>query len=158
MKFDELREEIETELERMEIVVQEIIKLNEDTSDTEATHREKTAASAYIAQFYNGVENTLKRLSRFYEIPLPTSSAWHIDLFRHFCFPPKEPLPLLFDDALIADMTGLRKFRHVVHHGYGFQLDWERLVEGMKKIESVFERYKSVLLSELSRIENSNGD
>ena len=158
MKISELREEIETELERMEIVVQEITKLNEDTSDTEATHREKTAASAYLAQFYNGVENTLKRLSKFYEVPLPTSSTWHIDLFRCFCSPPKEPLPLLFDDALITDMTGLRKFRHVVHHGYGFQLDWERLVEGMKKIESVFERYKSVLLAELSKTENSNAN
>ena len=158
MKLAELREEIETELEQMEIVVQEIIKLNDDTSNTEATHREKTAASAYLAQFYNGVENTLKRLSRFYEIPLPTSSTWHIDLFRRFCAPPEKPLPLLFDEALITDMTGLRKFRHVVHHGYGFQLDWVRLVEGMKKIESVFERYKGVLLNELSKIENSNGN
>ncbi|MBS1248950.1 MAG: hypothetical protein MAG431_00520 [Chloroflexi bacterium] len=156
MKFAELREEIEIESKRMEIVVQEIIKLDEDTSHTEATHREKTAASAYLAQFYNGVENTLKRLCRFYEVPLPTSSTWHIDLFRRFCSPPKEPLPVLFGDTLITDMAGLRKFRHVVHHGYGFQLDWDRLVEGMKKIESVFGRYKSVLLVELSKMEDEN--
>jgi hypothetical protein len=158
MTFDELQEDIQTELDWMATVVQEIVDLRQDTINIEPTNREKTAASAYLAQFYNGVENILKRFSRFFNMPLPTSSNWHIDLFNRFCSPPEEPLPPLFDDTLITDMTGLRKFRHVVHHGYGFQLDWERLVGGMNRIEDIFEQFKSVVLTELSRIDTSVDD
>ena len=39
-------------------------------------------------------------------------------------------LPLLFGDSLAAALAGYRKFRHVVHYGYEFQLDWPRVREG----------------------------
>ncbi len=115
----------------MATVVKEIVSLERDTADLEPTNREKTAASAYLAQFYNGVENILKRISRFHNVTLPTSPTWHIDLLNRFCHPPLEPLPVLFNDSLATQLSALRKFRHVVHHGYGFQLDWERLIEGI---------------------------
>ena len=152
MTYDELNEDIQTELGWMATVVQELVELRQDTDSIEPTNRERTAASAYLAQFYNGVENILKRFSRHFNVTLPTSSNWHIEIFNRFCSPPNESLPVLFSDALITDMTGLRKFRHVVHHGYGFQLDWERLVDGMIKIEAIFEQFKSTVLEELSKI------
>jgi hypothetical protein len=39
------------------------------------TVREQTAAAAFLAQFYNGIENILKRISIFYEVPLPTGDT-----------------------------------------------------------------------------------
>lgn len=99
-----------------------------------------------MAQFYTGVENILKRISRFYNVPLPKTEAWHIDLFNRFCSLSEKPLPVLFDDALKADLTGFRKFRHVVHHGYGFQTEWERLIAGIEKIEGTFLRFKTKVL------------
>ncbi|MCX7965284.1 MAG: hypothetical protein N2596_01465 [Syntrophorhabdaceae bacterium] len=142
MTPDELRYEIELEYDYLDQIVKELSQLLEDIGDRQPTVREKTAAAAFLAQFYNGVENILKRICHYYKIPLPTGDSWHIELFKRFCVPPYGPLPLLFNSDLAPDMATLRKFRHVVHHGYGFQLDWERLKEGMINIEEVFRRFK----------------
>lgn len=154
MTIEELKEELSIELESMDVVVRELLSLIKDISDREPTIREKTAAAGFLAQFYNGVENILKRISRFYEIPLPAGDTWHIELFRRFCSPPFTPLPLLFGDDLALAISPFRKFRHVVHHGYGFQIDWSRIKEGISQIEDIFIRIKSTLSDYFKSIES----
>ncbi len=63
MKLAELQEEVAVELEAIEAIVDELLALQEDIADREPTVREKTAAAAFLGQFYNWVENTLKRIS-----------------------------------------------------------------------------------------------
>jgi len=87
----------------------------------------------------------LKRISRFHGVPLPTGEAWHVELFTRFCEPAYGPLPVLFDPALAASLAPFRRFRHVFFHGYSFELDWERMAEGIRQMESVFEQFKRVL-------------
>lgn len=93
MKAEELFEEINIELELIESTLKELSDLHKDVAGREPTVREKTAAAAFIAQFYGGIENILKRISRFNSIPLPTGDTWHIDLFKRFCSPPFKSLP-----------------------------------------------------------------
>ena len=143
MTSDELIEEIRIELENIEIVLKELACLYEDVKSSEVSLRNKTAAAAFHAQFYGGIENILKRISRFYGVSLPSGNLWHVKLFRRFCKPPLEPLPLLFDKALSEDLAPYRKFRHVVHHGYGFQLDWDRMQEGIERSHEIFARFKT---------------
>jgi len=81
MTMDELREEIGIELELIGDTVRELSSLRKDVGSREPTVREKTAA-AFMAQFYGGVENILKRISRFHSVPLPAGDTWHIDLFE----------------------------------------------------------------------------
>ena len=64
------------------------------------------------------------------------------DLREEISFPPQSPLPLLFDDSLAIAMAPYRKFRHIVHHSYGFQMDWERMGEGMARIGDIFDRFR----------------
>jgi len=142
---DELREEISIELELMEGVCSELFALRRDVAEREATVREKTAAAAFLAQFYGGVENILKRVCRFYAIELPSGATWHSELFRWFCAPSSRPLPVLFDDSLALALAPYRKFRHIVYHSYGFQVDWERMVEGIDNLEEVFDKFKARL-------------
>lgn len=49
---------------------------------------------------------------------------------------------MLFDGPLAADLAPYRRFRHVVFHSYGFQLDWSRMTEGASNVEGVFLRLK----------------
>src|SRR3990172_9032345 len=119
MNLKDLREEIAIEIELLESVVKEISSLRNDLMDREPTVREKTAAGAFLAQFYGGIENIMKRISLFHSVPMPTGDNWHTDLFRIFCQPPYKTLPLLFDEQLAIDMAPFRKFRYVVYHGYG---------------------------------------
>jgi hypothetical protein len=143
--LDELREEISIELELMDAVVREVTALRRDVTEREPTVREKTAAAAFLAQFYSGVENILKRIHRFHKLQLPSGDTWHTDLYRRFCDPPYGDLPLLFDEMLAGSMAPYRKFRHVVYHGYGFQMDWERMNAGIGQIGDVFSRFKAKL-------------
>jgi len=154
MRPEELREEIAIELELMDATIQELLALQRDAAERELTIREKTAAAAFLAQFYNGAENIFKRISRFHAVPLPTGATWHVDLFKRFCFPPQEPLPTLLDDSLASALAPFRKFRHVVHHGYGFQLEWNRMAEGIASVEDVFLRFKSRIFDYLRTLES----
>ncbi len=72
MTSAELREEIAIELENIETVLRELSQLRHNVRGREASLLEKTAASAFLAQFYNGLENILKRISRYCNMPLPT--------------------------------------------------------------------------------------
>lgn len=154
MTAQELREEIDIELELIETILKELTDLKKDIADREPTVREKTAAAAFIAQFYGGIENILKRISRFNSIPLPSGDTWHIDLFKSFCDPSNKPLPVLFDKSLASDMSAFRKFRHVVYHGYGFQIDWNRMKEGLDTIDNVYFRFKANLFNYMSKVKN----
>lgn len=40
------------------------------------------------------------------------------------------------------DFSSYRRFRHIVHHGYSFQLKWEIMKEGIEKVESVFQSFR----------------
>jgi len=152
MTTEELREEISIELDSMEATVNEALSLYHDLANNEPTIREKTAAAAFIAQFYGGIENILKRIHRYYAVPMPNGDSWHIEIFKRFCNPVCAPLPLLFDDILACDLAAFRKFRHVVYHGYGFQLDWERMRDGLSVIESVHSRVKVTIMGFVEEI------
>jgi len=57
MTLAELQEEISIELELMGAIVQEAISLLDDLEGREPTVRERTAAGAFLAQFYGRIEN-----------------------------------------------------------------------------------------------------
>jgi hypothetical protein len=107
----ELSEEIAFELESMQITVDELVSLHQDMVNKEPTLRDKTAAAAFLSQFYNGLENILKRIYRYYGISLPTGETWHLDLFQSFCSPTHPGLPQLFDQDLASALASYRRFR-----------------------------------------------
>lgn len=152
MKPAELREEIAVELESMELTVNELVALQRDLKEKEPTTREKTAAAAFLAQLYNGLENILKRISSYNNVSLPAGETWHVELFQRFCSPSHHDLPQLFDEELASALAPYRRFRHVMFHSYGFQLDWSRMAEGIAKVDSVFDRIKSSLSQYLQTI------
>jgi hypothetical protein len=152
VKPDELREEIAVELEALEATVNELLALQRDVAHREPTIREKTAAAAFLAQFYSGIENILKRISRFHDVPLPTGEMWHVDLFQRFCSPSHPDLPSLFDETLASALAPFRRFRHVAFHSYGFQLNWSRMAEGVARVQDVFSQIEASLSDYLETI------
>lgn len=66
MNSTSLAEEISIELDLMANVVYEVLSLFHDVAGRKPTVREKTAAASFLAQFYGGVENILKRIQRYY--------------------------------------------------------------------------------------------
>ena len=113
---------------------------------------EKEKRGMRLVQFYNGIENILKRISHFHSVHLPSSETWHIELFQRFAFPPHPGLPQLFDSELATALAPYRRFRHVAFHSYGFQLDWSRMSEGIKNVEIVFNQIQGSLSVYLNSI------
>jgi hypothetical protein len=136
----------------METILQELAALRNDVAGRGPTVREKTAAAAFLAQFYGGVENILKRISSFHAVDLPVGNTWHIELFKRFCSPAYQTLPELFDGPLSLLIGTFRKFRHVVYHGYGFQLDWDRMREGIETVDEVYMKFRIKLNEYLEKM------
>lgn len=154
MTLDELQEEISIEFELMENTIEEAVSILHDLEEREPTVRKKTAAGAFLAQFYGGIENILKRVHRYHGVAMPTGDSWRTEIFKRFCDPSYPPFPVLFDELLAADLSPFRKFRHVVYHGYGFQLDWERMKGGLAKLEDVYRRFSSAISDYTTKLDS----
>ena len=84
MNADDLNEEVRDELQSMGWVVEELQSLAADVEGRDPTLREKMAAGGFLSSFYMGVENVLKRICKFREVPLPQSARWHAELLDRF--------------------------------------------------------------------------
>lgn len=152
MTSQELSEEVTIQLELIDNTIQLLVSLRNSFSSKMPTPHEKTALASYMAQFYNGVENILKRISRYYNVPLPVGELWHVQLVKNFCEPPEHPLPLLFNKELESSLSMYRRFRHLFFHGYSFQLEWERMKEGAESIDKVYLEVKQMITQFLQQI------
>ena len=142
MNPERLKLEILIELKEMSIVIDDINLLMKETDLTTPSNIQKAATSSLVAQFYTGIENILKRISKYYNFNIPKSDNWHIELFERFCEPNELNLPVLFDNFLREELVNYRKFRHFVFHGYSNKITWERLLSGIKNINEVFTKFK----------------
>ena len=146
MTADDLRAEIDIDMESIETAMEKLAALYADVGNRRPTVREKTAAATFLAQFYGGIENILKRISIFHNMPLPTGKTWQMDLLKRFCIPSYRPLPELFDEFLASGLPPYRRFRHVFHHSYSFELEWESMKEGIERAPPLFVRLKKTVL------------
>jgi len=156
MTVSQLREEIDIELEAMELIVKELVSLGQDLESREPTVREKTAAAAFLSQFYNGIENILKRISYYHDVPLPEGENWHIELFQRFSPNATFDLPQLFDNEFAGDVAPYRRFRHVAFHSYGFNMEWNRMKEGVENIRKIFDEFKLRIAKCLTNLDSSD--
>lgn len=143
MSVDDLLEELEIEFEAIARTLDELTALRRDVSARQPNHRELAAAGLFLANVYNGIENALKRLARYHAVPLPTGPYWHQELLQAFGEPPREGLPALLAADLAHDLTPYRRFRHIVHHGYGVELRWEDMEAGIARLPEVVARFKA---------------
>lgn len=142
MSGAELKRQIEVELRRLAQAVDELRTIEAALNENPSAVVERTAAGALLAQFYAGVERIMKRLLRFHGVEPPRGEQSHLELIELFRATPPEhspTVPDLIDDELAAMLAPYRRFRHVVFHGYGFELDWNRMREGVRNVETVYD-------------------
>ncbi len=156
MNPDKYKQEVSFELKNIDRLATEVISLAKIIGDTNPDTVQISAMSTFIAQFYSGIENIMKRTTKFNNIPLPSTVEWHSELFKRFCNPPYETLPVLFDNDITSKLTIIRKARHYFIHGYSFNIDWEILKPTADSIEFVYARIKTKVLSYLESISEGN--
>ncbi len=158
MKPSELREQVDLEYESIQLTLDELASLKKDIRGRQPTVREMAAAGLFLANYYNGIENILKRICRYHEVTIPSGGDWHVELAKAFCQPPQEQLPALLDQQLAEEMAPYRQFRHVVHHGYGFRLRWNDMLPGIERAADIFSAFWKMVEAHLRQIESEAGN
>lgn len=142
MSADDLAQQVDIDLASMRKTRAELLALFADVQHRDPTTREAAAAGLFLANLYTGAENVLKRIASHHSAELPSGDRWHVELFEAFCDPRREDVPTLFDQQLAGEMAPYRRFRHVVHRGYAFQLRWADMLPGVQQADGVFARFE----------------
>ena len=121
----------------------EVMGLLSQVSSREPTVVERTAAGAFLAQFYNGIENIMKRFVKNLDGQMPTGDTWHIDLARMFAEPAANGMPVFFSQDRFPEIADYRKCRHAVRNSYGHDLVWSKLKPMMERLPHTLKWFKN---------------
>jgi hypothetical protein len=102
---------------------------------------EMSAAAMLLHSFYNGIENILILIFKYYNEELPNGTKWHIELLDK-AFVSNGEREKIFSAELLEPLDEYLKFRHFVRHSYGFQLEWSRMENLIKEIENIWKSVK----------------
>jgi len=132
-----LRNDIALEIVDIRMVLKELDEVLRDAENGPVTPAIRNGGAALVAQCYSGIENILKRIAKYGPKSLPNGPDWHIELLTMF----SADSGGFLDQNLIEKLTRMRKFRHVVHHGYGFKLHWESVHVAMNESRHTVEDF-----------------
>ncbi|MGA2297025.1 MAG: hypothetical protein ABSG15_05700 [FCB group bacterium] len=147
-----LAEEIDIEFKFLDDTAKDTRELIAQVSDKEPNNIEKAAATQYLSQFYNGIENILKRIIKYKNIKLPKTESWHSDLLQMFDKNNPNAKISLFNDEIIETLNAYRKIRHVVRQGYSFQLDWQKLSIALTELPHFLSLFQKIIKDYISSI------
>jgi len=145
MPDEEFLEPIRIEVESLFLVLREINSILSDFPTETPDIRIQAALASFIAQFYNGIENILKRIVKMKGMNLPKGENWHAELFNWYCLPLSTGLPVLFNEKEASHFKKLRKFRHMVYHGYSFRLERELMKSNVLTLDASFDEFIRLL-------------
>ena len=132
--MDELREMIEIEYEKLEQVLKGLPAAEKLPFISEL---ELAGVATYLHNFYNGMENILKRIFKSNKIPLPSGASWHTDLLN------QSVLSSIISEQLKDSLSDFLGFRHFFSHAYAIDLNTEKLEELVSKVDITFKQLKS---------------
>ncbi|MBI2265498.1 MAG: hypothetical protein HYU64_10050 [Armatimonadetes bacterium] len=141
MTAKQLREHCEAEFENIESTLQELrgIVAQEKRYST----AELTAIAAFLHNFYNGIENTLKRIMTYQNVPIPVTSTWHRDLLK------SASDAAIIPATLYEQLSLYLSFRHFFVHAYSIALRWEELEPLVSSIENAWVEFRRAVETHL---------
>ncbi|MBI5787457.1 MAG: hypothetical protein HZA78_01185 [Candidatus Schekmanbacteria bacterium] len=102
--------------------------------------------------FYNGIENILKRICKEYYKTMPKGESWHKELLLLAFNPPAGKIPI-FNQDIVSRLHSYRNFRHRFVSGYGFQLKGEKMLELTDNIDILWNDVKKTISVFWDRLE-----
>jgi hypothetical protein len=105
---------------------------------------EMSAAALLLHSFYNGIENILLLIFKYYDEELPNGIKWHMELLDK-AFTSNKNRSVIFQNEIQENMEEYLKFRHFIRHAYGFQLEWARMENLIKQIEVMWKTLRENL-------------
>ena len=149
----ELQRYFETERRQINRLIDEYRPLLARLAAREPDGIERSALAAMLHSFYTGVENIFKRIATASDGGLPDGRNWHRDLLASMARPGAHRPAALSQAARLA-LRPYLDFRHVFRHGYGFDLQWEKmsgLVRGCEETWRLVQKDLAEFMAALNR-------
>lgn len=150
-KHKELIEDVQDEEKSIEESIERLLKVRNEFDAQAKNIFTEPAMGTYLMNFYNGIENILKRISREYYLTMPKSESWHRELLT-LSFNPPEGKVAIFDGQLVERLHAYRSFRHRFISGYGFHLKGEKMLELADNIRPLWIDVKKAISEFWSKI------
>jgi hypothetical protein len=90
-----------------------------------------------LTEIYLGAENLMRRVAKRLGESLPSGEAWHQQLLAQFSGDVPDLRPALFSPTTAAMLDEFRRFRHVTHHLYALEFDWELMSRLLAQADSL---------------------
>ncbi len=127
-----------SEIRRLTIEIQselsELAKVKAvlDEADAQCAERtpdflELSGIALNLHAFYNGAENLFRRVALELGEGLPTGGGWHSQLLRNMALEIPQLRPRVITQETRSKLDEYLRFRHLVRHAYGHELDWGRI-------------------------------
>lgn len=136
MTKHQLKEYCDAEFENIETVLSELFAVVKPKKPKYST-AELAAVATFVHNYYNGVENILKRILLYRHIKTGNSPTWHKDLLKI------SKNKAIISKQLHDILANYLSFRHFFVHAYSFTLNWEELKPLVRNIRKTLKRFKS---------------
>jgi hypothetical protein len=143
-QYEELREDVLDEERAIEVTLTRLREIRSKFDPQAKDYSTEPAMGAYLMNFYNGIENILKRVSKEYYQTMPKGESWHKALLVLSANPPQGKVAL-FNEQVLERLHSYRNFRHRFVSGYGFQLKGEKMLELIDNIQALWKDIKKAI-------------
>lgn len=150
-KYKQLQEDIANEQKHIEETLRCIKQIRATLPPDKDDHATEPALGTYLMNFYNGIENILKRICKVYYETFPAGANWHKELLDMSYMPPEEK-GAIFSKEIVVRLYQYKNFRHRFVSGYGFQLKAEKMMELVNEVEAVWKDAQKALNSFLEKL------
>lgn len=140
-----LKKDILFEQSQIDIVISKIREIKGQITEVNVA-----ALATYLMNFYNGIENLMKRCAKEYYKKIPKGDDWHKQLLQQCCMP-NNKIPL-FDKKVGDKLYDYLVFRHFFIHGYGFKLEWDKMKSLVDNIDELWIEIKSCIAEFIKKI------
>lgn len=140
-KYKQLKTDVSDEISSIEQVLEEIKNLKRDLSANNIDNVTKAAIGTFLMNYYTGVENIIKRISKEYYQTMPKGDSWHKELLDLSYNPPKDKIPI-FSKDIVDRLNPYRGFRHFFISGYGFRIKLKLILSLINNIENIWKDVK----------------
>ncbi len=144
--FEQLKKDISYEQKQIDVVIAKITETKENVSELNVA-----AVATYLMNFYNGIENIMKRCAKEYYKKMPRDVDWHKQLLQQSYLSNKGKLPL-FDKDTADKLYNYLTFRHIFIHGYSFNLKWDKIKNLVDDVEPFWKEIKGQIAAFIDRI------
>lgn len=143
-QYKELKEDVSDEEKAIEDTITRLLEVRSKFRPHAKDYTIEPAMGTYLMNFYNGIENILKRIGKEYYQTMPKGESWHKELLVLSANPPQGKIPL-FNKQILERLYSYRNFRHRFVSGYGFQLKGEKMLELIDNVQVLWNDIKKAI-------------